>query len=577
MDRPPQVLLTATPLLKVAKPILPTPPIPPIQPIPPIGAQIRTAEEEEDADLMSSAVKVSRPWLLSCCIHALIILILGLIPLLIVREEPVELILSFTDSMGEQTELESFTDVDLLEPNILAPPTLDEFVVVDVPQQLLTPNPVAPSFDGLVADIGPPQMGQLLSGREKGMKASLLAAYGGSEKTEAAVLAGLRWLERRQDKDGTWSLSGRLRNDARSKDATYEYGGQTENKPAATAMAMLAFQGYGQTHQSGPKQEFERVMERAKEALVKRQSDKGDFTKVQQRGETPITSHHTFYTQAICTFALCELYAMSEDSALRVPAQKAVDYLVDRQDRQGGWRYGNRSGSDLSVTGWVVMALQSARMAGLNVPQNTLYRISGFLDKVAREGGRLYSYIPGSRWSRAMTAEGLLCRQYLGWAADNERLLEGVDVLMDNPIAEDYQDVYYWYYATQVLHNMEGDAWAQWNKTLSTYLPKKQLKKGRERGSWTPRRDAWGEAGGRLYTTCLSLYMLEVYYRHLPVYSLNLICRRVPHRRTKPRCGRSPDRATWADRRSPRCYWGIVRPAVTKNAGSETRAQRGAA
>jgi hypothetical protein len=512
-------------LLKVAESLPPTPPSPPILPIPsilPITAQIHIEEEQEDAHLIVRAVKASRPWLLSCFIHALMIIVLGLIPLLILSEQPVELIVSFTDSMGEQTELETFTDVDLLEPDILAPPTLDELDVVDVPQPLLTPSPVAPSFDGLVADIGPPQMGQLLSGREKGMKATLLAAYGGSEKTEAAVLAGLRWLERRQDKDGTWSLSGRLRNDARSKIATYEYGGQTENKPAATAMAMLAFQGYGQTHQGGPQREFERVMQRAKEALVKRQSDKGDFTKVKQRGETPIANHHTFYTQAICTFALCELYAMSEDSSLRVPAQKAVDYLIVRQDRQGGWRYGDRSDSDLSVTGWVVMALQSARMAGLNVPQNTLYRISGFLDKVAHQGGRLYGYTPGRRWSLAMTAEGLLCRQYLGWAADNERLLEGVDFLLDNPIAEDYQDVYYWYYATQVLHNMEGAAWAQWNNTLSTYLPKKQLKKGREHGSWTPRRDAWGDAGGRLYTTCLSLYMLEVYYRHLPVYSLNL-------------------------------------------------------
>jgi hypothetical protein len=413
-------------------------------------------------------------------------------------------------------------DADLLEREIIAPATLEEFVVVDDPQPLLTLDPVTPSIDGLIADIGPPQMGQLLSGREKGMKAALLAAYGGSEKTEAAVLAGLQWLQRRQDTDGTWSLSGRLRNDARNKSATYQYGGSTENKPAATAMAMLAFQGYGQTHVSGPQREFQQVMDRARKALLRRQSDKGDFTTVKQDKESSVSAHHTFYTQAICTFALCELYAMSEDSALRVPAQKAVDYLVVRQDRLGGWRYGDRSESDLSVTGWVVMALQSARMAGLNVPQNTLYRISGFLDKVAREGGRLYSYTPGNRWSPSMTAEGLLCRQYLGWAADNARLLEGVDVLLDNPIDEGYQDVYYWYYATQVLHNMEGDAWVKWNSVMSAYLPKKQLTKGREHGSWTPRRDAWGDAGGRLYTTCLSLYMLEVYYRHLPIYSLNI-------------------------------------------------------
>jgi hypothetical protein len=49
-------------------------------------------------------------------------------------------------------------------------------------------------------------------------------------------------------------------------------------------------------------------------------------------------------------------------------------------------------------------------------------------------------------------------------------------------------------------------------------LPKQQVKQGKERGSWDPEGDAWGDVGGRLYVTCLSIYMLEVYYRHLPLY-----------------------------------------------------------
>ncbi|NIP85444.1 MAG: squalene--hopene cyclase [Planctomycetales bacterium] len=461
-------------------------------------------------------------WLFSCSLHALIVILLGLSPLLIMVEAPVELVASFSEELGEPSDLEELGEVELLGSDIDLPSLPDELVVEDQPPLLPALDAVLPSFEVPVVDMVPSQMGQLLSGRQKDMKGALLAAYGGSEKTEAAVLAGLQWLARRQDTDGSWSLSGRLGQDARHKSATYQYGSQMENKPAATAMAMLAFQGYGQTHLGGPERKFELVMKRARKALLRRQSDRGDFTRVASSKETPISTHHAFYTQAICTFALCELYAMSEDSSLRGPAQKAVDYLVDSQHSAGGWRYGGSSGSDLSVTGWVVMALQSARMARLNVPQNTLYRISGFLDKVAHEGGRLYSYQPGRRWSLPMTAEGLLCRQYLGWNIDNERLLEGVEVLLDNPIEEAYQDVYYWYYATQVLHNMEGDAWRKWNRVMSTYLPAKQLKRGSEHGSWTPRRDAWGEAGGRLYTTCLSLYMLEVYYRHLPIYSLNL-------------------------------------------------------
>ena len=30
----------------------------------------------------------------------------------------------------------------------------------------------------------------------------------------------------------------------------------------------------------------------------------------------------------------------------------------------------------------------------------------------------------------------------------------------------------------------------------------------------------WGQFGGRLYVTCLSTYILEVYYRHLPLYDV---------------------------------------------------------
>jgi hypothetical protein len=49
-------------------------------------------------------------------------------------------------------------------------------------------------------------------------------------------------------------------------------------------------------------------------------------------------------------------------------------------------------------------------------------------------------------------------------------------------------------------------------------LPEHQVRSGRLRGSWNPDGDAWGSTAGRLYTTCLSTYMLEVYYRHLPLY-----------------------------------------------------------
>ena len=79
---------------------------------------------------------------------------------------------------------------------------------------------------------------------------------------------------------------------------------------------------------------------------------------------------------------------------------------------------------------------------------------------------------------------------------------------------------YYWYYATQVFRHMGGPTWETWNRQMRVVLPANQVLRGGRRveGSWDPDGDRWGGYGGRLYQTCLSIYILEVYYRHLPIY-----------------------------------------------------------
>ena len=497
----------------------------PMAAVDPAVVQVEAADDEdEEPHGLMDTLRASPPWLVSCLLHAAVVLVLGMIPLLIAADEALELVVGYTDQTGEQTELETFSDTDLVqldEPVNIVP--LDLEIVED---PLMASVPVPTVDDQLLAmpEVAAPSVGVLLTGRDQGMKDALLGAYGGTGETQAAVLNGLRWLHMRQDSDGMWSLSGRYRQDVKSRKATYIDGGELENKCAATAMAMLAFQGYGQTHLRGPHENFRKGMARAVNGLLKWQDQEGSFTKLARREDAHLKGHHRMYTQALCTFALCELYAMTEDSKLRQPAQRGVDYLVKYQDRVGGWKYNPGRGSDLSVTGWVMMALQSARMGGLKVPQSNLYKIEGFLDKVGSEGGSLYSYSVGQRRpSLAMTAEGLLCRQYLGWQQDHTNLVDGADLLVDNLIDfdGDEPDFYYWYYATQVLHNMEGARWHRWNGAMVKALPARQEEEGREPGSWSPKGDAWGDYGGRLYTTCLAIYMLEVYYRHLPIYSVN--------------------------------------------------------
>jgi hypothetical protein len=235
--------------------------------------------------------------------------------------------------------------------------------------------------------------------------------------------------------------------------------------------------------------------------------------------------HARLYTQGQCMIALCELYGMSMDTRLREPAQRAIQFAVKYQDRMGGWRYVPGDDSDTSVTGWILMGLQSARMSGLEVPKATLDNIGAYLDKAAKLDGARYAYIPGGGdFTPAMTAEGLLCRQYLGWAQKDERLLDGAKYLLEPQNLPNWKerDVYYWYYATQMMHHLEGEQWKKWNSVMRDLLVEKQTRAGKERGSWDPTRptpDQWGAHAGRLYVTCLSVYILEVYYRHLPLYT----------------------------------------------------------
>ena len=84
------------------------------------------------------------------------------------------------------------------------------------------------------------------------------------------------------------------------------------------------------------------------------------------------------------------------------------------------------------------------------------------------------------------------------------------------------RDCYYWYYATQAMFQMQGDYWTAWNDRLRPLMVEQPgADAATLAGSWhpaCPMRDRWGHAGGRLYVTAMHLLMLEVYYRHLPLF-----------------------------------------------------------
>jgi hypothetical protein len=471
---------------------------------------VRTAEEDELPDEATQAIaEGAPPWLVSAVVHIIAIIILGLITYQLTRPRDKAITLVppdpevWAEEIGEQVLDERSTIItnERAEQFKLSDSTLPE-----VPDPFAAPPDSPEVIEGVQSssEIKAPDVGMALDGRQRGRRHDLLGAYGGNKLTEDAVIAALEWLARNQRPDGSWSLLG-----------PYNGGGGEENVVAATAMALIAFQGHGDTHNEPGR--FQKNVANGWKALIKFLDKQGSFH------SSGVPQHHQLYTQGQATIALCEIYGMTEDPQFKEPAQRAINYIVKIQDKAGGWRYFPGDDSDTSVTGWIVMALQSARMAKLEVPAETLARVDKYLDSVAEHRGSRYRYstLESKRSDPVMTAEALLCRQYLGWKRNDPRLVEGVRYLLQHPMewGKKGRNVYYWYYAAQVMHHMEGDAWRKWNAVMRQMLPERQVKEGKERGSWDPDGDAWGPTAGRLYVTCLSTYMLEVYYRHLPIYT----------------------------------------------------------
>ncbi len=462
------------------------------------------------------------PWLLSFSLHALVLIALALLFLPLQETNPFAEILSgFNDAVAELDDppgAEKTNDPEwIVTPQNL--PTVEQPLVEPPKTEPVTEN----GSEFAVETESTATPGLNLQGREFGSHATLLADGGGTGQTDAAVVAGLRWLMQVQQPDGSWCFS---------RGYPHAADRSRENRLAATAMALLAFQGYGVTpHSTRPELvEFTKTVQLGWAWLLPQQqfaADDRDLGDGVFFREGVLRNDDRFYTHGLCTMALCEVLAMTEDDSVLQEQQ----YILRHQSISGGWRYNadrHNPQSDVSVTGWMVMALKSAEAAGIAVPQNCYDNVMRFLDSVATDGGSQYLYRPEEPGFRiAITAEGLLCRELLGWKRDDPRLKRGVDLLVDPqylPSFEDHysRDAYHWYYATQALHHYGDEPWKIWNEKMRELLPLHQEQRGANAGSWNPQqpvRDTWGTQYGRLYTTCLSIYILEVYYRHLSVYA----------------------------------------------------------
>ncbi|MBT6463445.1 MAG: hypothetical protein HOK49_12990 [Opitutae bacterium] len=367
-------------------------------------------------------------------------------------------------------------------------------------EQLSNVTDIKVDYDLYSADVAGDALPDLIIERQLSMLYSLregaladievMKKLGGSEASEVAIDKALEYLVANQEEDGRWDIS--------------KGGGKKGHDVAATAFSLLAFYGRGERHDQQCK-----YQDNVRRGL--------DWLKAQEVGIGDMRGKGNMYDHGIAALALVEAYGVTKDPDLRPTAQAVIDFIVDSQHEEGGWRYKPGDRGDLSVSGWMVMALASAEMSGLPIPGKTKAGVKNFLQIVSggKDGGSYgYTDSPGAgKGNNAMNAVGFFCAQLNGASANAARAFESSLIL--DAAGFQLNDIYYAYYGTLAAYQHQGPVWKKWTKKMHGEFLKAQA----EDGSWQF-GGAHAGAMGKFIGTALVSLCLEAHYRYTPLYGL---------------------------------------------------------
>ena len=337
---------------------------------------------------------------------------------------------------------------------------------------------------------------------------------------EAAVERGLAWLGTHQNPDGSWTakIGYKLNADYRETGETGHVG--------VTALAGTAFLAGGHLPDRG---EYSDTVEHALDFVLGAVQEDGYITQAGSR----------MYSHAFGTLFLAEVCGMTHRSDVRAKLQKAVDFIVDTQNEEGGWRYVPFSPeSDMSIVVCQVIALRAARNIGIRVPKTTIDRATRYVvDSAITEesqksfhasmyadevGAFHYQKGKGSRSSFPLTAAGVTALHGLGIYSDDS-IRRGLDYLRRNltgfnldygrKVGGHYFFWYGHYYGVQAMYtagtSFQVNYWEPYFEQLRSEL----LAMQDDDGSW-PNKTGPGPAFG----TAMAALILEIPYRYLPIF-----------------------------------------------------------
>ncbi len=241
------------------------------------------------------------------------------------------------------------------------------------------------------------------------------------------------------------------------------------------------------------------------------------------------------YTHAIATLAFIEAFSELKDSGLKTMTEGALKLIVQSQnietkpeglngpvsadsDSYGGWRYSpSDTSSDISVTGWHILALRAAKNTGFDIPDRAFSAAAQYIKSLYNGDTGSFGYqSPGSD-SCARAGMGALSLQLCGFPEEKEvlgarRFMQDHAPTWNVESPGDGYPFYYWYYATRAMLFTGGDDWRVWKDWMCRFLVDHQ----NEDGSWNGEQNE--EEVGVIYTTALGAMMLEFCCGYLPAY-----------------------------------------------------------
>jgi hypothetical protein len=342
------------------------------------------------------------------------------------------------------------------------------------------------------------------------------------QRVEKAVDRALIWLAARHAADGTFP--------------TYPSG-----QPAVTSLCTMAFLSRG--HQPGAGT-YGQGINKAIDFVLSCQRSDGlfSFQEPSPVHEDREASHTAIYNHAISGLMLGEVYGQVSGARaknVKTAIERALKFSLDLQLRPkfprdtGGWRYlrlvAYPVDSDLSITGWQLMFLRSAKNAEFNVSEEAITAAVQYVRRLWVPSGGGFNYVmhnypsrPDHRVTRGMTGAGILCLSMAGQhdsimaRSAGSWLLEHPFKTFNDPVpnARDDRFFYSCYYCSQAMAQLGGRYWEEFFPKLVDVLLENQAADG----SWPAEPHSGDDKFGNAYTTALAVLSLTPPYQLLPVY-----------------------------------------------------------